>query len=704
MEREYLHGRAFVKKSKGKIQIFETPYGLGDFVPVVAEGTTKPRMLKDRFADVVNVKDFGAVGDGMTDDTEAIQAALNSQWSIFFPDGSYVVSSTLQVPFGVDRRNFFGTCKPRSNKKESQRKGAVIFFSQEDVGIQIRSSQSQFFNLGFSGCESNERTLLCLNFEKLVNADDVDAHCTCCSFFNAKTACSVQGRTSVVLDNLFVMVSVGVHLRWPSSGYEYEDEAQTPPFANRGVRILRNRKHGIAALGSSSSALVQNDGDILRSAIISQNVLDVGGTLIRDTKGLENCLITENVVDLSGHAAIISSGNVLNSIITGNSFSFRISKVENSVAPYTYRNLIDLRGLVDGLVVSQNLFAGFSQHAISISASSAKDVCVTNNIIDCSGVTNPSLAYRVGMAITTGVNGLTFTGNVFTGGLTNMSAALAAPSGGIARAIVTTNQLNGLPLASSYGVFSSPIRIENATTKKECIGTTEQGGVLNIGNESENTTVLNFVDRNRDTARIRFTSPDDKLSLSLFSPASADQDASIYSSSEQHTQVALGRPSVLWKEIFSATGTINTSDERAKTGVTDTGDSLMRAWGKVNFKVFQFKDAVEKKGVDARLHVGVIAQQVIEAFASEGLDATRYGLLCYDKWDDEYEDVEIIDQVEVADEKGNVVTPAKTHIEHRLVTPAGDRYGIRYEEALALEAAYQRWRMDKLEAALTLIV
>ena len=47
-----------------------------------------------------------------------------------------------------------------------------------------------------------------------------------------------------------------------------------------------------------------------------------------------------------------------------------------------------------------------------------------------------------------------------------------------------------------------------------------------------------------------------------------------------------------------------------------------------------------------------------------------------------------------------IITPQKTHIEHRLVTPAGDRYGIRYEEALALEAAYQRWRMDKLEAAL----
>ena len=125
----------------------------------------------------------------------------------------------------------------------------------------------------------------------------------------------------------------------------------------------------------------------------------------------------------------------------------------------------------------------------------------------------------------------------------------------------------------------------------------------------------------------------------------------------------------------------------------------MSAWSKVNFKVFQFKDAVEKKGSDARLHVGVIAQQVIEAFKSEGLDAYRYGLLCYDKWEEEYEDVEVVDVPEVVAEDGTV-TPAQTHIEHRLVTPAGDRYGIRYEEALALEAAYQRWRMDKLEAAL----
>jgi hypothetical protein len=46
---------------------------------------------------VVNVKDFGAKGDGVTDDTVAIQAALDVGGGklVFFPDGVYIVSTSL---------------------------------------------------------------------------------------------------------------------------------------------------------------------------------------------------------------------------------------------------------------------------------------------------------------------------------------------------------------------------------------------------------------------------------------------------------------------------------------------------------------------------------------------------------------------------------------------------------------------------------
>lgn len=67
---------------------------------LTAAGSTTGRALPDRFADVVNVKDFGAKGDGVTDDTIAIQSAFDYAVSkekpccIYFPQGAYVLCCT----------------------------------------------------------------------------------------------------------------------------------------------------------------------------------------------------------------------------------------------------------------------------------------------------------------------------------------------------------------------------------------------------------------------------------------------------------------------------------------------------------------------------------------------------------------------------------------------------------------------------------
>ena len=64
---------------------------------VVATGSTEPRSLSDRFADSVNVKDFGAVGDGVTDDTSAIQAWASQTGKLFLDSGSYAISSRIEL-------------------------------------------------------------------------------------------------------------------------------------------------------------------------------------------------------------------------------------------------------------------------------------------------------------------------------------------------------------------------------------------------------------------------------------------------------------------------------------------------------------------------------------------------------------------------------------------------------------------------------
>lgn len=59
------------------------------------------RSLQDKGRETVSVKDFGAVGDGVANDTAAIQAAINSLGSnpgtVFFPSGTYKVTSKITV-------------------------------------------------------------------------------------------------------------------------------------------------------------------------------------------------------------------------------------------------------------------------------------------------------------------------------------------------------------------------------------------------------------------------------------------------------------------------------------------------------------------------------------------------------------------------------------------------------------------------------
>ena len=145
-----------------------------------------------------------------------------------------------------------------------------------------------------------------------------------------------------------------------------------------------------------------------------------------------------------------------------------------------------------------------------------------------------------------------------------------------------------------------------------------------------------------------------------------------------------------WSVVYAGTGTINTSDEREKTFLPIT-DAELDAWADVEWRAFQFNDAVEKKGDDARIHFGLGAQSVIDVFARHGLDATRYALLCYDEWD-EQESIEEIP--EVKDEDGKIVQHGRAGQPYRA---AGNRYGIRYVEALSLEAALMRRTQKRLE-------
>lgn len=75
------------------------PDAFNEFTPFLATGTTTARNLVTRFKDVANVKDYGAVGDGVADDTAEIQAAIdaNPGKAIYFPAGNYKITSQIRI-------------------------------------------------------------------------------------------------------------------------------------------------------------------------------------------------------------------------------------------------------------------------------------------------------------------------------------------------------------------------------------------------------------------------------------------------------------------------------------------------------------------------------------------------------------------------------------------------------------------------------
>ena len=73
-----------------------------DDLTVLADGSTTRRDLSARATDIFNVKDWGATGDGTTDDRAAIQACVtagaNASGTIFFPAGDYRVTAAITFP------------------------------------------------------------------------------------------------------------------------------------------------------------------------------------------------------------------------------------------------------------------------------------------------------------------------------------------------------------------------------------------------------------------------------------------------------------------------------------------------------------------------------------------------------------------------------------------------------------------------------
>jgi len=662
--------------------------GKGDaLIAVLAAGGTA-RTQHDKNADTVSVKDYGAVGNGISDDTIAIQAAVDALpastltsdptrysgggGTVYLPAGTYLVSSPvilthnvrlvgagnqsttikasgnidvirINYKYGVEGNNLTVTCAEVHDLEiDGDSTAEAGITNRKSSGTTYALENCRFENLAIRGCKVGIHAFGGWNnvFRNVsirpndYNSSDVEGIFGIIG--ETMTASGTYGPSGFTVtastwgggfnNNIFDTVvcayvkRCGIHIRAISTAHSIANK-----FINCDLEQIIKQASPQAYAPYTDTTATPDGTDPLTSSPYTLQTLKWGGEAVGMHMlgriygtNIDNCYF-EAIMDAS--ATTGGTGVILDDC--GIMFNASTSKCNaNAIQSCFFNSNVER-----------------SVHAARCIYTTIKD----SMLLLSSGARKGHLIEATGL-FTTLVNELTGNVNASSGGFNFVSCAglsgLGSPK---VRSTGAWTYMGSNPAMDCYRDGStanfSAIRFRdgsNAATQAQIGYNTNQ---LRIEGTTNVLAVINGTTAWTLSATQFYPNPDNTISC--------------------------GTSGNRWSVVYAATGTINTSDERLKQDIRPLEDQektvALRVKGLI--KAFRFRDSVAEKGDGARVHFGVLAQEVASAFLAEGLDPERYALFCYDKWDDLYEELEDGTQ--------------------RLTAPAGDRYGIRYEELLA---------------------
>ncbi len=609
---------------------------------ITARGTTEPRYLEDHFADIVNLKNFGAVGDGSTDDTiswNAWKRSLQSGGIGVIPAGRYRVNNIIRTYLYGSIGNFMA--KNFDVTRWTQNIDGDVFLN---LGREWNVKDASHISPTIIVENSIDTT-------KTISAENV---ASCAYFTHTQKGSNVGNR---IFSTSLITSAVS----------NAKGDNDVIACSNRAIR---NDVPGCigdcAGVGGRIDTIAHQKGCSM-GAEFASHLGDTGMPCPSDFSDASTSKWATPV-----HITGDSSGSPATAAIL----------IQGSKRKHSYW---------DGIQFSYSMFPTVPERG--------NITFKKNEIPNNDGTISTKYPGEITSFDETGHLSNTVAINMGSFSLLNGYPDTCLKMGYAKNHIWTPNSLLEVRSIGLHCYAHSNIKIKLDSLKTS-------------SNTHESTEIL-FQEDGNTKASLSYKSNSLMLENKNIDNSAKTISIVLYENSFRpgisSDNISLGNHLHRFAQLYVDAASIITSDERTKTSVHTPEDILMKAWAHVDYKIFQYKTAVAEKGKLARLHVGVIAQQVVQSFAKEGLDAGRYGLLCHDKWDAQPEKWHEWDEEIPAryDEDGDVVEPAFTKHHRVLASPAveaGDEYSIRYEEAFALECAYLRSCIDKMQKQINILL
>jgi len=567
----------------------------GTSVPVGAIN----RPINEKLAEWVSVKDFGATGDGTTDDTVALQNAINyaaaNGFYLTVPYGTYKITSTLDLK--AKQVSIYGQgYQDKSPSIFGNFDGYLMDFS----GNAPSTYYEPYYINGLKLVNANNGSALnssgCL---KLLYTGRVKVE-NC--FIQAQGTCIYMLETiSAAFNDTFLVGDSGTNPNPYSRGYS---------GGGRNCHVNGGRAYGFYI------------------------AYDIGG---------DSWVLNENNCEFN--TIIIRTGPVTGLLVSGCHF-------ESSGMVWTNAATLPTT------TTSPWTDNGGNGYGWSGGITFLNTLVAFGAVGSPNGVAAPVFVNKTQSGYTGQLNLIGVSFAVGTSALATISASFDRT--------VATSLLSGTKVfiaGTTNFVAPATIPIDSYTSYTDLDANILMSGISKL----QFTDSSAYIDLSNGTAIYGYTAVS---LLSIYNGNGVQYNNGQFIPTVDNV-ISLGNGSKRYTTVYATTGTINTSDASQKQQIRDLNQAEKDAaiGIKKALKTFKFNDSVKEKGDKARIHIGVIAQEVKQIFETVGLNADDYGLFCSDTW-------YVLDG-KTQDEKGfpyTSETPGAIEV---------TQLGVRYEELLA---------------------